>query len=149
VSTPSGGLPPLRIGNLEREAACASLDAHLEAGRLDAEEYGERYATATAARTRAELDVLFHDLPAPHPAASAPVSIAKSAPRLSGDWQRHLPTSAIGRLAAAIVVVAALCLLVPVLAAGAIVWFVVIPMVTGRGCNSRRRNRTWTAATWR
>lgn len=67
MSTPSGERPPLRIGTSEREAAYAALSAHLEAGRLDAEEYGERYGRASVARTRPDLEVLFVDLPAPHP----------------------------------------------------------------------------------
>jgi len=54
-----------------------------------------------------------------------------------------------GRAVAAIVLLAAACLLVPLLAAGAIVWFVIIPMLCGRGHHARRRDRTWTAATWR
>jgi hypothetical protein len=56
----------IRIGNDEREAANTALSTHLDAGRLDAEEYGERYAKASMARTRDELDALFVDLPAPH-----------------------------------------------------------------------------------
>ncbi len=66
---PSG----LRIGDAERRAAMAALDAHLEAGRLDATEYGERSATASVARTVDDLRPLFADLPEPRP------------PQLAGD----------------------------------------------------------------
>lgn len=55
----------IRIGNAEREAAMKGLDEHLEAGRLDPEEYGERYAKASMARTEDELRPLFVDLPGP------------------------------------------------------------------------------------
>ena len=34
----------IRIGNAERDAAMKALDEHLTAGRLDLDEYGERYA---------------------------------------------------------------------------------------------------------
>ncbi len=147
MSTSSGvTTPPLRIGNQEREASCDALDAHLQAGRLDADEYGERYAQAVVARTRDELDVLFLDLPAPHPAAPDPVSLTKTLPPQPRDWQRYLPASAIGRVAAALVLVAAVSVLVPIAAAGAIVWFVLIPMLTGRGCHGRRRHRNCSAA---
>ena len=59
--------PPIRIGTAERDAAMKALDAHLEAGRLDVDEYGERSAQASVATTAPELAELFDDLPAPHP----------------------------------------------------------------------------------
>ena len=46
-----------------------ALDEHMSAGRLDPDEYGQRVAQASVARTRAGLDELFTDLPAPHPFA--------------------------------------------------------------------------------
>lgn len=55
----------IRIGNAEREVAMKALDEHLEAGRLDPEEYGQRYAKASLARTEDELRPLFIDLPGP------------------------------------------------------------------------------------
>jgi hypothetical protein len=61
----------LRIGTRERELAMAALDEHLREGRLDPTEYAERSATAANARFRSELDGLFTDLPAPHPAFPA------------------------------------------------------------------------------
>ncbi len=72
---------PLRIGSVERDRAMAALDAHLEAGRLDPEEYGERVGRVSVARTRADLEPLFADLPHPHPVldTAAPVSPTKPA----------------------------------------------------------------------
>jgi Domain of unknown function (DUF1707) len=58
----------VRIGDTEREAALKALGTHLSVGRLNADEYGERAARATAAKTRADLTQLFTDLPQPHPA---------------------------------------------------------------------------------
>jgi hypothetical protein len=58
----------LRIGTRERELAMGALDEHLREGRLDPTEYAERSAIAANARFRPELDGLFADLPAPHPA---------------------------------------------------------------------------------
>jgi hypothetical protein len=66
--------PPLRIGTAEREAAYDALNTHLDAGRLDVEEYAERFAHASVARNRDELDVLFIDLPEPHPFTPRPPS---------------------------------------------------------------------------
>lgn len=75
MSTPDedAGPPPIRIGHQEREAAYKALSTHLDAGRLDAEEYGERYAKASFARTRPELEELFIDLPEPHAFPEVPV----------------------------------------------------------------------------
>src|SRR3954463_6850379 len=50
-----GSSGKLRIGNAERNAAMKALDAHLEAGRLGVEEYGERSAVAAGATTASEL----------------------------------------------------------------------------------------------
>jgi hypothetical protein len=78
----TGGGRRLRIGNVERNAAMKALDAHLEAGRLGVEEYGDRSAKAAGATTADELEELFDDLPEPHPVlpgddgAPAPVAAA-------------------------------------------------------------------------
>ena len=61
----------LRIGTRERELAMGALDEHLREGRLEPTEYAERSAVAANARFRSEIDALFTDLPAPHPAFPA------------------------------------------------------------------------------
>src|SRR4051812_18956472 len=80
----TGGDRRLRIGTAERNAAMKALDAHLEAGRLGVEEYGERSAKAAGATTADELDELFTDLPEPHPvlpgSGGAPAPVAPAAP---------------------------------------------------------------------
>lgn len=53
---------PLRIGEAERAAACDALAEHYAAGRLDPAELEDRLARAVAARTQADLRVLFVDL---------------------------------------------------------------------------------------
>lgn len=63
---------PVRIGDRERNAALEALGEHMAEGRIDLDEYGERSARVTVARTSAELAALFSDLPAPHPALPAP-----------------------------------------------------------------------------
>ncbi|GAA3991832.1 DUF1707 domain-containing protein [Allokutzneria multivorans] len=57
----------LRVGDTEREAAVQALGKHFTAGRLDVDEYGERTAKVTTARTQGELLAVFADLPEPHP----------------------------------------------------------------------------------
>ena len=93
---PPGGTPPpegsdagqgrLRIGNAERTAAMKALDAHLEAGRLGVEEYGDRSAAAAGASVVSELEALFTDLPEPHPdlpGSSVALTKPAAAPLLS------------------------------------------------------------------
>lgn len=60
-----------RIGDAERERAAAALGDHYAAGRLDHSEYSERLDAIWTARTRADLDVLFQDLPRLAPTAPA------------------------------------------------------------------------------
>jgi uncharacterized membrane protein YccC len=62
----------IRIGREEREAAIRALDEHLSAGRIDADEYGERSAQVYAARTWKDITPLFVDLPEPRPAPAPP-----------------------------------------------------------------------------
>ena len=56
----------IRIGDSEREDAVKRLGEHYEAGRLSAEEHSERVEQALRARTGADLDGLFTDLPGAH-----------------------------------------------------------------------------------
>src|SRR5438552_14718003 len=73
----------IRIGNAERDAAMKALDEHLTAGRLDLDEYGERYAKATVARTQDELAALFTDLP---PLRVAPEPSWSTRPARGRSW---------------------------------------------------------------
>ena len=56
-----------RIGTAERDAAQRALQEHLNAGRLQVNEYAERSAKAADAMTASEIAALFTDLPAPRP----------------------------------------------------------------------------------
>jgi hypothetical protein len=64
----------LRVGDADRDRAAAELGEHFALGRLTADEHAERLDAAWTARTRADLDLLFHDLPsrAAVPAARPP-----------------------------------------------------------------------------
>jgi len=79
-----GGDTSRRIGDQEREAATEALTAHREAGRLDPEEFEDRQVAVAQARTWADIQPLFTDLPAPHPAGmplAAPGVHALAQPR--------------------------------------------------------------------
>lgn len=85
--------PQLRISDQNRESALSALGEHMTAGRIDIDEYGERSARITAAKTRGELGEIFADLPAPHPRyedsplpVAAPEPAAAPAPSGPGNW---------------------------------------------------------------
>jgi hypothetical protein len=59
---PSVVEPAFRVGEAERAAACDALAEHFAAGRLDPAELDDRLARAVAARSDADLQVLFLDL---------------------------------------------------------------------------------------
>ncbi|MDD7926733.1 DUF1707 SHOCT-like domain-containing protein [Actinomycetospora chibensis] len=136
MSEPAPNSSP-RIGTAEREAALADLGAHLEAGRLDPEEYGERSAKVTEARTAADLEPLFADLPEPRPhrgagAVAAPVTGA--APRAGGP-------SALARWGPAVsgaLPIIALILFFTVPIANSWVFFLLIPLGGALFAQSRR-----------
>jgi hypothetical protein len=58
-----GRRPDLRVSDADRDAVIAELGEHFQAGRLNAEEFGERLDTASSARTRGDLDQVMVDLP--------------------------------------------------------------------------------------
>lgn len=57
----------LRISNADRDQAIAQLQAALDEGRIDLAEFDERAKTAYEAKTNAELDLIFDDLPGGRP----------------------------------------------------------------------------------
>jgi hypothetical protein len=57
----------MRLSDAEREEALAALSEHVRTGRLDIEEFGNRSARVSAAKTQAELAPFFADLPEPRP----------------------------------------------------------------------------------
>lgn len=70
------------------------LGEHMSVGRLDVDEYGERSARATAAKTRGELIELFTDLPDPRPtfgtaAAPPPYRHATATPAPPAEPTRY------------------------------------------------------------
>jgi uncharacterized protein DUF1707 len=64
-----------RIGDADRDRAATALGEHYAAGRLTREELDARLGSVLAARTAADLEPLFADLPDP-----APVPAARAVP---------------------------------------------------------------------
>ena len=77
--------PEVRVGTAEREAAQSELNEHFSQGRLEVAEFEERSSLVAGARTRSDLDTVFHDLPRA-PATVDPDAVAK--PSQTRNW-RH------------------------------------------------------------
>jgi len=80
----------LRIGDSEREAAARELGEHFAQGRITVDEHSERLEQVWAARTNAELQPVFRDLPRPR-AAQAPRPTRPAATPGSGVPDRRPP----------------------------------------------------------
>jgi hypothetical protein len=61
---PPAYAPNMRISDAERERALDDLRDHMLAGRLTAEEFEQRLASAHVAKTQADIDAITTDLPA-------------------------------------------------------------------------------------
>jgi hypothetical protein len=110
--------PAPRIGDAERDRAVGYLQEHMAQGRLDGAEFDERLTQALSARTEADLQPLFDDLPEPRPstglATTAPytpppwasntpgpgASVVPGSPDAAAAHQGHLPRAAVIVLAA-------------------------------------------------
>lgn len=75
----------IRVSSTERADALAALGEHHASGRLSLAEYDLRCRLATEARVRRELEVLFEDLPAPHPDLSTAVAPRRPI-QIHPDW---------------------------------------------------------------
>ena len=97
----------MRVSDAEREAAAAGLQEHFASGRLNQDELDERLAAAFAAKTRADLNALFTDLPSSGgwAGAGAAGAGARSGAQGYGNAQRVTAGRGIGRLVGATVLV--------------------------------------------
>ncbi|WP_424189496.1 DUF1707 SHOCT-like domain-containing protein [Actinokineospora sp. G85] len=113
----------VRVGDAEREAALRALGEHMSAGRLEIEEYGERTARVTAARTRGELAALFDDLPPPRPfSVTAPAPPPPRRVALPAPWLT--PPVVLALVVALVLLVLTRGVAVPLLAIPAVLYFV-------------------------
>lgn len=72
----------MRVSDAERQAVADRLGEHYSQGRLDQAEFDERIARAMGAKTRADFDGLFDDLPEPGPTGAPGVTAGAS-----GAWR--------------------------------------------------------------
>jgi hypothetical protein len=125
----------LRIGFAERDAAAKELGEHYAAGRLELAEFEERVDRVNVARTQAELDALFTDLPRPRDRARRRVREGRPLP----------PYELIAASLVPLVVIALF--LVVAFRAGPWIVFPLLWLCFGFGFGHRRRryhDRLWT-----
>jgi len=131
------GSADVRIGDAERERAQSTLSDHYAAGRLDHDEYSERLDRIWAARTRAELDPVFTDLPGaagPSPHPSYPFSTPAS--RRPASTTRHRSSRPPLPLLVLLLVLGTIAVAthLPLILVGLGVWFF---FLRGGGCRSQ------------
>lgn len=150
---------PQRIGDAERDRAAEYLREHMSVGRLTQEEFDERVTAALQARTAADLEPLFRDLPAPKPGQPAPAAGSASWPvyQPSANHPVLPPSPALlpapsSRAADALGIVAAVAWLAWILFCFATTWelwwLVFIPIVISsvagqRKEDQKRREKLW------
>ncbi|MEJ2884922.1 DUF1707 SHOCT-like domain-containing protein [Actinomycetospora aeridis] len=143
------GRAGLRVGDADRGAALDALGEHLAAGRLDVDEFGDRSAHAAVAVYRADLEVLFDDLPAPHPPLPQPPPSPVPSPRVdhhpaSRERRGHhpVPAPAVGAGIAVLVLMLMPVLLIGAATTGSVGGLLVLPLlfvVLGHVGHARRR----------
>ncbi|MEU3625451.1 hypothetical protein BS329_22410 [Amycolatopsis coloradensis] len=114
--------PQLRISDRDRESALTALGEHLSVGRIDIDEFGERSAQVTAAKTRGELSEIFLDLPEPHPGFDAPVPVATEPEK---PWAGISPMQRVMGALLPILFIASIALIVTT---GVTWWFILVPI---------------------
>ena len=122
----------MRVSDAERQAVADRLAEHFSSGRLDQAEFDERVGRAMSAKTRADLDGLFDDLPETGaPAATEPTA---------GQPRRRTSHPILLAALIVFVAIAAAHVVWPLLWIGFLVAIVLLATGTfGRGRPSQRR----------
>jgi len=78
----TNGDPNMRVSHAERTEVADRLSKHYGDGRLDEGEFNERLDRAMKAKTRADLDGLFDDLPGLDDEPAPPAVVRQPRPRI-------------------------------------------------------------------
>ncbi|WP_414935736.1 DUF1707 SHOCT-like domain-containing protein [Amycolatopsis sp. cmx-11-51] len=117
--------PQLRISDQDRESALTALGEHLSVGRIDIDEFGERSAQVTAAKTRGELSAFFLDLPEPHPVFDAPKTAVSEPEKPASPSAGISPMQRVMGALLPILFIASIALIVTT---GVTWWFILVPI---------------------
>ncbi len=117
--------PRLRISDRDRESALTALGEHLSVGRIDLDEFGDRSAEVTAAKTRGELSDVFVDLPEPHPAFDAPRTAVREPGKPGSPFAGISPAQRVMGALLPILFIASIALIITT---GVTWWFILVPI---------------------
>lgn len=150
---------PQRIGDAERDRAVEYLREHMSVGRLTQEEFDERLTAALQAKTAADLEPLFFDLPPPKPGqdvgttggapwpAYAPPAATPAVPTAAGT--PALPDSKGANVWSAIAGVSWALWMIPNFVFGWHLWWLVfIPIVLSSVAGQRREEQKRRESLW-
>lgn len=117
----------LRISDQDRESALSALSEHMSVGRIDIDEFGERSARATAAKTRGELSEVFLDLPEPHPHFDEPKTVVAASPdeQPAPPWATLSPAQRVMGALMPIIFIASVALIITT---NVTWWFILVPI---------------------
>ena len=147
---------PQRIGDAERDRATEYLREHMSVGRLSQDEFDERITAALQARTAADLEPLFSDLPAPRPGQDVSVSggtpwpayPSSSTPPSPSPSAASLPDSRLANALAAASGVAWLLFIASFVIGFGQWWFVFIPIALSSAAGKQRQELHRREALW-
>ncbi|ANN20572.1 hypothetical protein SD37_36610 [Amycolatopsis orientalis] len=117
--------PQLRISDQDRESALTALGDHLSVGRIDIDEFGERSAQVTAAKTRGELSGLFADLPEPHPLYDRPMPVVGEPAKPASKWAE---ISTAQRVLGALLPILFIATIALIVTTDVTWWFILVPI---------------------
>ncbi|MGK4596778.1 DUF1707 SHOCT-like domain-containing protein [Amycolatopsis sp. w19] len=117
--------PRLRISDQDRESALTALGEHMTVGRIDIDEFGDRSARITAAKTRGELAQIFLDLPEPHPRYDTPKAAVGEPGKPASTWAGISPTQRVMGALLPILFIATIALIITT---GITWWFILVPI---------------------
>jgi hypothetical protein len=138
----------LRAANADRDAVGDILRRQHVAGRLDTDEFAERYGRSLQAKTYAELDELIADLPADtEPVAAAGAASGGSPGGIrtgNGNWRGSAPRAGWRPRRAPVFIWLAVAIVIAVASGGHLLWvafplffFVVRPLMWRAGWSGR------------
>ncbi len=102
-----------------------ALGEHMSVGRIDIDEFGERSAKITAAKTRGELSEVFLDLPEPHPLFDAPKTAVSERVKPASPLAGISPAQRVTGAILPILFIASIALIVTT---GVTWWFILVPI---------------------